>query len=218
MKTRIIYKEKRIADLEHWITSGHHLSAGTNDLVLEFRGKTKWRLQLNTTADLRAVTVYLWKIVNVEGFGLFDKHIPFNLSTNRRSQSYQTGHHMKVISPSSTLTNSNKNPFETISDMYKNSVNHQTNQHRTTTDPLQNNRAKMLSGTGLYSSYMYSSDHAQPLCFSADLEDLKYLFDFPEEVAMRLTEIEHEIFLSVPPLQYLRHYHNDNKQATYQRS
>ncbi|CAF4642438.1 unnamed protein product, partial [Rotaria magnacalcarata] len=34
MKTRIIYKEQRIADLEHWITSGHHLSAGTNDLVL----------------------------------------------------------------------------------------------------------------------------------------------------------------------------------------
>jgi hypothetical protein len=30
MKTRIIYKEQRIADLEHWITSGHHLSAGIN--------------------------------------------------------------------------------------------------------------------------------------------------------------------------------------------
>jgi hypothetical protein len=55
------------------------------------------------------------------------------------------------------------------------------------------------------SSYIHPVDHTQPLCFSSDLEELKYLFDLPEEVAIRLTEIEHEIFLSVPPLQYLRH-------------
>jgi hypothetical protein len=214
MKTRIIHKEQRIADLEHWITSGHHLSAGTNDLVLEFRNKTKWRLQLNNTADLRAITVYLWKIVNVEGFALFDKHIPLNTPVRRHSQSHQTGRRMTIV-PSSTITNSNKNPYQTIADMYKNSTTNQIKHQispQTTTDHIQNlthlmqnNRTTTLSGIVMNSSYIHPSDHTQPLCFSAELEELKYLFDFPEEVAIRLTEIEHEIFLSVPPLQYLRH-------------
>jgi hypothetical protein len=211
MKTRIIYKEQRIADLEHWITSGHHLSAGINELVLEFRNKTKWRLQLNNTADLRAITVYLWKIVNVEGFALLDKHIPLSTSMRQYSHTQQTARRM-TIAP--TTMNSNKNPYQTITDMYKNSPNNQSNQHitPTTTDHIQNltrlmqnTRSTALSGLIMNSSYLHPSDHTQPFCFSSDLEELKYLFDFPEEVAIRLTEIEHEIFLSVPPLQYLRH-------------
>lgn len=214
MKTRMIYKEQRIADLEHWITSGHHLSAGTNDLVLEFRNKTKWRLQLNNTADLRAITVYLWKIINVEGFALFDKHIPLNTPIRRYSQTHQTGRRMTLAS-ASLPSGSNKNPYQTISDMYKNSANQQNKQPmstQTTIDHIQNltrimqtNRTTTLSGILLNSSYIHPTDHTQPLCFTAELEELKYLFDFPEEVAIRLTEIEHEIFLSVPPLQYLRH-------------
>ena len=214
MKTHIIYKEQRIADLEHWITSGHHLSAGTNDLILEFRNKTKWRLQLNSTVDLRAITVYLWKIVNVEGFALFDKHIPLNTPVRRYSQSHQTGRRMTII-PTTTNINSTKNPYQTISEMYKNSA---TNPIKTPTSPqttmdhiqnltrlMQNNRTTTLSSIVQNSSYIHPSDHTEPLRFTAELEELKYLFDFPEEVAMRLTEIEHEIFLSVPPLQYLRH-------------
>jgi hypothetical protein len=214
MKTRIIYKEQRIADLEHWITSGHHLSAGTNDLVLEFRNKTKWRLQLNNTADLRAITVYLWKIVNVEGFALLDKHIPLNTPMRRYSQSHQTGRRMTIVATPPS-TNSNKNPYQTITDLYKNSTSNQMKQHmstNTTTDHIQNltrlmhnNRTTTLSGMIMNSSYIHPSDNTQPLCFSSDLEELKSLFDFPEEVAIRLTEFEHEIFLSVPPLQYLRH-------------
>ncbi|CAM4740330.1 unnamed protein product [Rotaria magnacalcarata] len=213
MKTRIIYKEQRIADLEHWITSGHHLSAGTNDLVLEFRNKTKWRLQLNTTADLRAITVYLWKIVNVEGYALFDKQVPLNMPTHRYSQSHQTGRRMTLVPTTTSITSSNKNPYQTIADMYKSSKKNQTDHHIATgTDHIQNltramhnNRSNTLSGLMINSSYIHPSDHTQPICFSSDLEELKYLFDFPEEVAMRLTDIEHEIFLSVPPLQYLRH-------------
>ena len=214
MKTRMIYKEQRIADLEHWITSGHHLSAGTNDLVLEFRNKTKWRLQLNNTADLRAITVYLWKIVNVEGFALFDKHIPLNTPVRRFSHSHQTGRRM-TIAPTSNSIGSNNNAYQAIADMYKNAANNHIKPQssaQTTTDHIQNltrvmqnNRTTTLAGIVMNSSYMHPADHTEPLKFTAELEELKYLFDFPEEVAIRLTEIEHEIFLSVPPLQYLRH-------------
>ena len=112
-------------------------------------------------------------------------------------------------------TNSNKNPYQTISDMYKTSPNNQTNQHLTATTntdhiqnitrSMQNTRTTTLGGLVMNSNYLHGSDNTQPFCFSTDLEELKYLFDFPEEVAIRLTEIEHEIFLSVPPLQYLRH-------------
>ena len=207
MKTRIIFKEQRIADLEHWITSGHHLSAGINELVLEFRGQTKWRLQLNTTADLRAITVYLWKIVNVEGFALFDKHIPSSISMRQYSQ---PGRRMTMVSPNSAA-NEKKNPFQTIADVHKPNRSN-TSRTSTTTDHIQNltrlmqnTRTTTLSGLLMNSSYFHPSDNTQPFCFSSDLEELKFLFDFPEEVAIRLTEIEHEIFLSVPPLQYLRH-------------
>jgi hypothetical protein len=121
-----------------------------------------------------------------------------------------------TIIPTSTTINSNKNPYQTIAEMYKNSTNNPIKQpistQPTTTDHIQNltrlmqnNRTTTLSGIVMNSSYIHPSDHTQPLCFSAELEELKYLFDFPEEVAIRLTEIEHEIFLSVPPLQYLRH-------------
>ncbi|UJR13521.1 hypothetical protein I4U23_000535 [Adineta vaga] len=215
MKTRIIYKEQRIADLVHWITSGHHLSAGINELVLEFHNKTKWRLQLNNTADLRAITVYLWKIVNVEGFALLDKHIPFSSSMRRTSQPHQCGRRMTLL-PTSLATHSNKNPYQTITDLYKNFSKDQTNDNHSTrksspdhiqnlTRLMQNTRSTVLSHLVLNPSYLQPIDHTQPFCFSSDLEELKYLFDFPEEVAIRLTEIEHEIFLSVPPLQYLRH-------------
>lgn len=211
MKSRMIYKEQRIADLEHWITSGHHLSAGINELVLEFRGRIKWRLQLNTTADLRAITVYLWKIVNVEGFALFDKHISSNTSMRRYSHA---GRRTTTPTISPPTSNGKKNPFQTIADLQKSSTNNRSNSSRlsTTTDHIQNltrlmqnTRTTTLSGLLMNSTYLHPSDNTQPFCFSTDLEELKFLFDFPEEVALRLTEIEHEIFLSVPPLQYLRH-------------
>lgn len=196
-KSRIISKEQRIADLEHWITSGHHPSAGINDLILEFRNKTKWRLQLNTTADLRAITVYLWKIVNVEGFALLDKHIPNSSSIRRYSE---------IERRMNVLPNSNKNSSKLNADLYKNSPNLQP---FSSTDHMQNFSRSMgnhrLTTLPHSSSYLHSTDNSHLFCFSSDLEELKLLFDFPEEVAMRLTEIEHEIFLSVPPLQYLRH-------------
>jgi hypothetical protein len=207
MKTRITYREQRMADLEHWITNGHQLSAANNELVLEFRNKTKWRLQLNNTADLRAITVYLWKIVNIEGCALFDKHIPLNPSMHRHSQSNAVGRRMTILPTSSNASNSHRNPYQTITDLYNRST------HSPLKDPLTHadhtpNLTRLIrssrSGT-LPGLNINPSDHTQPICFSSDLEELKYLFDFPEEVAIRLTEVEHEIFLSVPPLQYLRH-------------
>ena len=211
MKTRIIYKEQRMADLVHWITSGHHLSAGINELVLEFHNKTKWRLQLNNTSDLRTITVYLWKIVNVEGFALFDKQLPLSSSLRRTSHPHQSGRRMTLL-PTSLATNSNKNPYQTITDLYKNFSKDQPIHRKPSPDHIQNltrlmqnNRTTVPTNLVMNPSYLQPTDHTQPFCFSADLEELKYLFDFPEEVAIRLTEIEHEIFLSVPPLQYLRH-------------
>jgi hypothetical protein len=122
----------------------------------------------------------------------------------------QTGRPMTIL----PTTNSTKNPYQTISDMYKNSPNNQSNQQKAsiTTDhiqnvtrSMQNTRTTTLTGLMMNSSYLSPSNNTQLFCFSSDLEELKCLFDFPEEVAIRLTEIEHEIFLSVPPLQYLRH-------------
>ena len=207
MKTRIIYREQRIADLEHWITSGHQLSAANNELVLEFRNKTKWRLQLNNNADLRAITVHLWKIVSIEGCALFDKHIPLNPSIHRHSQSNAVGRRMTILPTSSNTSSSHRNPYQTITDLYNKSS------HSPLKDPLSHvdhtpNLTRLMhssrSGT-LPGLNINPSDHTQPFCFSSDLEELKHLFDFPEEVAIRLTEVEHEIFLSIPPLQYLRH-------------
>ena len=213
LKTRIIYKEQRIADLEHWITSGHHLSAGINELVLEFRNKTKWRLQLNNTADLRAITVYLWKIVNVEGFALFDKHLPLNSTLPRSSQVQSSERRMTILPTSAPISKSNKNPYQTITEHYKTStsqsskspVNSSTDHIQNLTRLMQNTRSTSLAGLVANHAHLHSTEASQPICFSSDLEELKCLFDFPEEVAIRLTEIEHEIFLSVPPLQYLRH-------------
>lgn len=215
MKTRTIYKEQRIADLEHWITSGHHLSAGTNDLVLEFRSKTKWRLQLNSTTDLRAITVYLWKIVNIEGFANLDQHIPLSLPMRRHSQMHNITRRMTFLPASLTPSSSVKNPYQTIADLYKKPSTTPRENDSTASGPIdhiqsvtkliQNTRTSTLNGSFLNSSYIQPSDHTQLLNFSADLEELKYLFDFPEEVAIRLTDTEHELFLSIPPLQYLRH-------------
>ncbi|CAF0723640.1 unnamed protein product, partial [Didymodactylos carnosus] len=224
IKTKILQKEQRIADLEHWITSGHHQNAGTNELVLEYRNKTKWKLQLASTTDLRAITVYLWKIINIEGFAALDKHIPINipmryqqkLSQQQQQQQQNSGRKMTSISPN--IKSNNKNPYQQIKDDYrttssnslfsktiKNTMRPTTTEHlKNLTNLMTNTNSTTISGL-VRNSVFLSSDNTQQLCFSADLEELKDLFDFPEEVALRLTEIEHEIFLSVPPLQYLRY-------------
>ena len=44
---------------------------------------------------------------------------------------------------------------------------------------------------------------------SEELEDLQKLLHFPEEVALRLTETEHQLFYKVPPDEYLRHVAQD---------
>ena len=41
--------------------------------------------------------------------------------------------------------------------------------------------------------------------YTEELEALQKLLPFPEEVAMRLTEVEHALFNSVPPMYYIRH-------------
>ena len=195
----MIYREQRIADLEHWITSGHQLSAGINELVLEFRNQTKWRLQLNNTTDLRAITVYLWKIVNVEGFALFDKQIPFHPSNNPL-----TTRRMTILPTSAPIRKSTKNPSQHIAELYRNS-SAATKPSLNNIDHIQNLTRFMQNTrrTSLAALLLNPAETTTP--FSSDLDDLKSLFDFPEEVAIRLTESEHEIFLSIPPLQYLRH-------------
>ena len=40
--------------------------------------------------------------------------------------------------------------------------------------------------------------------FRSELQRLESLLHFPEEVAHRLTEIEHEIFYAIEPLHYIR--------------
>jgi hypothetical protein len=214
MKTRVTCKEQRIADLEHWITSGHHLTANINELVVEFRNKSKWRLQLNNTGDLRAITVYLWKIVNVQGFALFDKHIPSNPSLHRQSAVKAAARRVTLVPSSTPSGKSNSNPYQTIDELCKNNVRHPTTTTTTlpgasSSEPLHasprtTSTARTTTAAGP-SHVGNASEHGQSVNFSADLEQLKCLFDFPEEVAIRLTEIEHSTFLSVPPLQYLRH-------------
>nr|KAF7427170.1 hypothetical protein H0235_006864 [Vespula pensylvanica] len=44
---------------------------------------------------------------------------------------------------------------------------------------------------------------------SEELEDLHKLLHFPEEVALRLTEIEYQLFYQVPPNEYLKHVSQD---------
>ena len=41
--------------------------------------------------------------------------------------------------------------------------------------------------------------------YAEELEALQKLLPFPEEVAMRLTDTEHALFNSVPPMYYIRH-------------
>ena len=42
------------------------------------------------------------------------------------------------------------------------------------------------------------------MCFREELQRLELLLHFPEEVAFCLTEVEHELFYSVEPVQYIR--------------
>lgn len=49
----------------------------------------------------------------------------------------------------------------------------------------------------------------QPPRSSEELEDLHKLLHFPEEVALRLTESEYQLFYQVPPQDYLRHVEQD---------
>lgn len=56
----------------------------------------------------------------------------------------------------------------------------------------------------------------QPPRSSEELEDLYKLLHFPEEVALRLTESEYQLFYQVPPHEYLRHVAQD--QTTSQKS
>ncbi|KAG7213017.1 hypothetical protein KM043_002353 [Ampulex compressa] len=55
----------------------------------------------------------------------------------------------------------------------------------------------------------------QPPRSSEELEDLHKLLHFPEEVALRLTESEYQLFYQVPPHEYLRHVAQD--QTTVQK-
>lgn len=55
----------------------------------------------------------------------------------------------------------------------------------------------------------------QPPRSSEELEDLHKLLHFPEEVALRLTESEYQLFYQVPPQEYLRHVEQD--QTTLQK-
>lgn len=44
---------------------------------------------------------------------------------------------------------------------------------------------------------------------SEELEDLQKQLYFPEEVALRLTEVEYQLFYQVPPNEFLRHVSQD---------
>lgn len=50
---------------------------------------------------------------------------------------------------------------------------------------------------------------ALPPSFPDELNILQRLLPFPEEVALKLTESEYELFNSVPPIDYLRHCTTD---------
>ncbi|KAB7506829.1 hypothetical protein Anas_04139, partial [Armadillidium nasatum] len=47
------------------------------------------------------------------------------------------------------------------------------------------------------------------MLYSEELENLQRLLHFPEEVALRLTEIEYELFYNVPAIAYVRHVTTD---------
>ena len=50
---------------------------------------------------------------------------------------------------------------------------------------------------------------ALPPSFPDELNILQRLLPFPEEVALKLTETEYELFNSVPPIDYLRYCTTD---------
>ena len=45
--------------------------------------------------------------------------------------------------------------------------------------------------------------------YSDELRELQKILHFPEEVAMRLTQTEYELFNQVPPMMYVRHVTTD---------
>ena len=55
---------------------------------------------------------------------------------------------------------------------------------------------------------------ALPPSFPEELNVLQKLLPFPEEVALKLSEVEHELFNCVPPVDYLRHCTTDLTQRT----
>lgn len=48
-------------------------------------------------------------------------------------------------------------------------------------------------------------DTRADLYYKGELESLQSIFHFPEEVALRLSETEYELFYSVQPIDYVRH-------------
>ena len=56
------------------------------------------------------------------------------------------------------------------------------------------------------SSNKQHTQAAMPYKYELEFQELQLiLLWFPEEVAMRLTEVEYELFKQVPPIEYLRH-------------
>ena len=47
------------------------------------------------------------------------------------------------------------------------------------------------------------------MLFSEELEGLQKLLHFPEEVALKLTEVEYDLYYRVPPIAYIRHVTSD---------
>ena len=65
------------------------------------------------------------------------------------------------------------------------------------------------SSSSLSSSALPRRMLALPPSFPDELNILQRLLPFPEEVALKLTESEFELFNSVPPIDYLRHCTTD---------
>lgn len=47
------------------------------------------------------------------------------------------------------------------------------------------------------------------MLYSEELEGLQRLLHFPEEVALRLTDVEYDLYYRVPPIAYIRHVTSD---------
>ncbi|XP_055387765.1 1-phosphatidylinositol 4,5-bisphosphate phosphodiesterase epsilon-1-like [Condylostylus longicornis] len=62
------------------------------------------------------------------------------------------------------------------------------------------------SGIGAGSSSINSGTTTNPLpSHPGDLEELQSVLHFPEEVALRLTDAEYQLFYQVPPIEYFKH-------------